>query len=501
MENLSIGTSRELGLVSADTTTTYDISEEFVLPDYVPEIRKLLCTKAQVLPESRYVQGGKLELGGTVTYLIIYTDDEGSLCGTTLSSSYETQIPFDEGQEGIDLTVVDNVNVRVNAQRRLTVKSRLKTRLVGHKREQIQERIAPRSTADEMYLERDILNTETFEICKCSLDNIRMSDTLESSDNQTTKPLWCDAFLVITDTKSQNGSVSARGKVQVKCVCQGNEGIVVLTKELPLAEEIECDECKAGDSVRVMGRCVSLSISNETGEGSNKLFFDICCELECEVLKKHPCSLTRDCYSTKYETEAAYCDKELYNVAKMGNTTFTLNEVIKQKNGEIAEIVEKIATPVLEKAEIKGNKLILNGKITGAVIGKGQPKEDGSYEYVSQGMDVPFKYEYDLGKPIKEHVIRASVDIGNVALSGDGEKINITAELYPAFTVYEKTRERVLDSAVIKKDKEIKKDASSVTAYFPKGSDTLWEIAKRFHTTVSKITEDNESTDKTVLIV
>lgn len=500
MENLSIN-GKGITRVVSDTVTSHEVSEEFVLPDYIPEIRRLLHVKAQPLPESRYVQGEKLELGGTVTYLIIYTDDEGEIRGNSLSSSYEVQLPFIEGSQDITSTVVDSVNVRVNGPRRVTIKSRLKTRLQALSSEVVKEQITPKSTADEMFLERDILDTESFEILKSSLDGIRMSDTFDLSGREEIKPLWCDGYIVITDTKAQNGSVSVRGKVVVKCVCKENDGIITLEKELPLAEELESEGCKVGDSTRASGRCVSLSISNETSERENQLFFDINCELECEVLKRYTVSLTKDSYSTRYESEATYCDKELYNVVKMGNFTFTLSEAVKQKNGEITEIVEKIATPVLEKAEIKGAKLILSGKVQGAIIGKGRIDENGHSEYISQPVELPFKYEYDLGRAVKEYIIYATVDMGEMSLTGEGEKINATIELYPSFIAYEKTKERILDSMAIKKDKEIKRDGAIVTAYFPESNDNLWEIAKRFHTTRAKIEEDNELADGAILIL
>ena len=38
---------------------------------------------------------------------------------------------------------------------------------------------------------------------------------------------------------------------------------------------------------------------------------------------------------------------------------------------------------------------------------------------------------------------------------------------------------------------EHKKDASCVRAYFPKGDESLWDIAKRYHTTREKLMRDN----------
>ena len=69
--------------LTQDTTFTHEAGEEFSLPDYVPEIRRLLNVRAQVLPESKFLgdsgSGTDLEIGGTVTYLLVYTDDRGEL--------------------------------------------------------------------------------------------------------------------------------------------------------------------------------------------------------------------------------------------------------------------------------------------------------------------------------------------------------------------------------------------------------------------------------------
>ena len=41
--------------ISDDTQLNHEVSEEFSLPDYVPEIRKLLVVRACALPESKYI--------------------------------------------------------------------------------------------------------------------------------------------------------------------------------------------------------------------------------------------------------------------------------------------------------------------------------------------------------------------------------------------------------------------------------------------------------------
>ena len=64
-------------------------------------------------------------------------------------------------------------------------------------------------------------------------------------------------------------------------------------------------------------------------------------------------------------------------------------------------------------------------------------------------------------------------------------------EMYPSVSAFSRNVCKILDTAIIKKDKEYKKDAACVRVFFPKDCDILWEVAKKFHTTERKIVEDN----------
>ena len=65
-------------------------------------------------------------------------------------------------------------------------------------------------------------------------------------------------------------------------------------------------------------------------------------------------------------------------------------------------------------------------------------------------------------------------------------------------SVIDKERIESLDTSVLKKDREIKKDAGCVRVYFPKEGDTLWEIAKKYHVTMQALREQNSLDDSNV---
>ena len=494
--NMGIPEKASLSYVSGDTIISHDVSEEFILPDYTPEVRKVLCVKAEALPESKYVsdtQGAaSVEFGGTVTYSVIYTDDEGKLSSTPLSSNYESraQIPAEPSIVFID-TEVDNITCRVNAPRKLTLKSRLKSRIMTLGENEIKENITPLSSADEFFIERMSEKVKTLLVKTSSMQNIHISDKFDMGNLSTFRPIMCDASVIISESKAQPSYVSTRGEVSIKCVCETNEGMVTLSKTMPLAEEIETDGAEIGDNARSVARCVSLSISNEQNGDENQLFFDVSCEIECEVMRNEEKFLTKDCYSTKYESEPTYKQIDVFSVLKNANASFTLSEGVKRKTKDIDEIIEIIANPSYEKTEIKVGKALIMGKLSITVIGKSPKVEDGESEYLSEEYEIPFKYECDIAKTASEPITRATFCIGNINARYDNDKFYCTAEVFPSVCILGKDITTILDTSTLKKDKEIKNNASCVRVYFPKDGDILWEVAKKYHTTSKKIMEEN----------
>ena len=491
--NLTTEEKSQMQRLSGDTVITHEVSEEFNLPDYVPEIRKLLHVRTGALPESRYVsdegEGTGVELGGTVTYTLIYTDDEGNLCSLPLTSTYEARATLSGRPTAVFVdTCVDTVSPRLSAPRRITLKTKMKSRIQGWENCEEKERIENKSAADELFMERQSIDVKSLVIKQLSLSGVKMSDRLDTSGMQDVRPLWCDATAVISDAHAQSNSVSVRGEATVRCVCMSDGEEVTLTKSMPIAEEIEAQGTSQGDMARVISRPVSLSVSSEQNGERAELFFDLTCDLEGEVLKNTSVTLTRDCYSTRHETTEEYKAVDTYTASQARNCSFTVSEGVKRKGKEITKIIDALCDPVYEKTEVKGSRANILGKLCLTLIGSSQG--DNEITYLSESYEVPFKYSLDLGTS-KEPIVRCEPAVGSVSARLDGEKLQINAEVYLALEMIDRERAEIMSLCTLKKDKEIKKDAGCVRVYFPKSGDTLWEIAKKYHVSVDSIREQN----------
>ena len=111
------------------------VSPEFILPDYQPEIKRLLRVRALPLPVDQYIGGSAAEFSGAVEFQALYAAEDGSLWCVTRREDYRLSCPF-EADGGFDLsdgivcdvkTDVEGVSGRVLAPRKLTARCRVRT--------------------------------------------------------------------------------------------------------------------------------------------------------------------------------------------------------------------------------------------------------------------------------------------------------------------------------------------------------------------------------------
>ena len=122
-----------------ENTASADVTEDISIPDYLPEVRRIVGVHAGVTVDGKYLTGEELEADGSVVYTVLYTTADGSLAQLSESTSYTGRVPLKTeddryGSEDIVLSAsAENVNCRVTAPRKITLSSRVKMCAVSQK--------------------------------------------------------------------------------------------------------------------------------------------------------------------------------------------------------------------------------------------------------------------------------------------------------------------------------------------------------------------------------
>jgi hypothetical protein len=86
--------------------------------------------------------------------------------------------------------------------------------------------------------------------------------------------------------------------------------------------------------------------------------------------------------------------------------------------------------------------------------------------------------------------IKTTVDASGTKINLDDNSIMASVVLKTFVTLDSERKQRCLSASYIT-DEEYFKDDSVVTVYYPDASESLFSIAKRFHTSVVEIAESN----------
>ena len=81
-----------------DKTVLTEVAGDFSLPDYQPEIKRLLRIRPCVLPAAPYAGSGSAEFSGTLDYYVLYMGNDGGLYCAPLHTEYALSVPFEQGE-------------------------------------------------------------------------------------------------------------------------------------------------------------------------------------------------------------------------------------------------------------------------------------------------------------------------------------------------------------------------------------------------------------------
>ena len=76
--------NRRVRMPICDRTINTEMSNDYTLPDYQPEIRRILHVNATVTHPTKYVSAAGAEFNGSIDYDLIYVGTDGELYTTNV---------------------------------------------------------------------------------------------------------------------------------------------------------------------------------------------------------------------------------------------------------------------------------------------------------------------------------------------------------------------------------------------------------------------------------
>lgn len=477
-----------------DRQVGVDLSSDFSLPDYQPEIKRLLRVRAVVSPVDKYVGAGNAQFSGTVDYCILYSGNDGALYSATQTEEYQFSVPVEmtsdfEIGEGVlcDVEIApETVSGRVAAPRKLSLRCKLRAAVRIYGIRAVEERV---DATDASAIQRLCGELSCAKVLTGTGEPLTLEDEiLFDAQWSDLRVIFAEGQVLVSEATAGSGCVSCRGDVYLKLLCCHEKGdglSVVQTRKLPFTQSVMVDGCEVNYDACAHGVCSDLHVTVEEG----RVLCDITVRLSARAQRNDSVRYTRDLYSTACKSENQYTELTLPQAIKCVNGNFSYNTTMSLGEAGIRagmNVCDVMMTTMSAAVEQDGGRCYLIGKCRCHLI-----LSDGE-EMSAQELELPYRYEFDATDATVTHY-DAVVDPVSCRARVDGERIAIDAELAVCVATRGVMEACVLSEA--RMGEAVKRTSAVCTVCYPARTDTLWSVAKKYHRTVDAVSVMNSLSD------
>lgn len=507
---------------SAQSQITLD--DDYNVPDYRPDIVKVLKEKGELHFDEVKAAAGAAWLKGRLVFRVLYRSDQenGKI------SCLKGEIPFQEklnmdGVQEYDVIQasgeIEDLTIGVIHSRKISVRAviLLKTEEPQEKEDELCVGIEADDGCEKRYR-----NTNILQLLCMKRDQCRQKSeiTLPSSKPNVHEILWKSLEIRNLDTKMGQDGVKLSGEVLISVLYQEEEEtdrVQWYETVIPLDCGVECDAGTEADIIyKVKARPASMELEVKPDyDGEERvLVLELVMNLDIRVWKEQEISMLEDVYSLKKEIIPVCTGVTLHHISVKNDSQCRLTEQM-----ELAESQEKIlqicsceGTVHLESTELTEQGVRAEGILvtellyitTDDQMPIGSAREIYPFE---QFIEIPQQtVRTERNKPEgpetleQKNKLQTELDCRISQLSAvmlDQDHVEIKAVIGLNLLAFEQEQiDNITDTCEEPLDMEQLQKRPGLVGYIAKDGDSLWSIAKENHTTVEDILRDNHRTDE-----
>lgn len=482
-ENLCI--NQIVGKKVEDVTVEGDV----IIPDVKPDILNAINTNGTVCVYKKEIMDGKVRLDGSINLYIMYLPDNESDCVRSINTSLDfTHImDIEEARENMtfeDDILIKSIECRVLNGRKVNIKANMSISVKLYSNESI-EIISEIENNPDMQLLNNTFEvnsmlgrgtTKVYAKENISIDNIdEVAEIMKMNLNISNK-----------DIKISYNKVLAKADLNVKIMYLTEDNRINVAKsQIPVmgfvdipnvSEENICD-------TRYSIKNVVLKPNNNETHG---IYIEAQIELTCSAYEKKEMNIIQDLYSP--EKEVKFKQREIKAMIGKENIKdlVQINEQV-----QIPEIIghrlyDVEVNPMITSENILNDKIVYDGNVELKFMFESETTAMIDIKTI----ELPFNLSTDVKKIDKQSNLSTNISVSTQDfIIGQNGNIDCRVNLEFEISVSKSRTVNIIEDLNIEESTTEKN--YSMVIYFVKQGDTLWEIAKKFRSTVEDITEVN----------
>ncbi|MBQ2931354.1 MAG: DUF3794 domain-containing protein [Clostridia bacterium] len=476
------------------------VEGDVIVPDVKPDIQKILQVDSSVVINQKNVQNDKVYIQGTVRLNVLYLPDEAeewSVKSILCNQEFNHTIDIKGIKPGMDMCVdaeIEPCEYTLVNSRKLNLRSR-----VGL--------LARLSTSREIELATGLEGGEpieilanTMEIYNPRIDTVREMIVRERLEVPSGSPSICEVLKVSakvcpTELRILDGRAAVSGELKV-CTLYCGEG----EKSAPEAME---HTLSFQESLEVDGLCEGMN--GEIEYMVKDIVYEVCADsdgdrriLSCEVVicaslrafESLECRVIEDAYGKTRSVELQKTPCRIEKMLGCETAQLSLNESVNIPDYLpcIRKLCECTGQATVESVSVSQNTVTVSGYITANFL---YLSDDSSQPVSGFSHVLPFEKCFEFAGLTPDTVCDAHAEVEHIACTINGDKnLGVRAIIAVSIKAIAPYSANLVSDIAYCEDDCMPKCAS-IVVYFVQKGDTLWNIAKKYRTSVDAILSAN----------
>ncbi|MCI8573001.1 MAG: DUF3794 domain-containing protein [Oscillibacter sp.] len=475
-----------------ELTLTQEETAETIVPDYCPDIARIIETDGKVYLHSRELRDGKAELSGTVRVTVLYTPDGESGVRTLEFAMPFTMESDSRGLPGCQYVTAETetefLEARMLNPRKVFTHCKLVTHITGYQRTPLcfctdveaEEALCVEKRQEPQHA---ILLTHIVEKDFTFTEEMNLSPGREGAAELLTNQISSS----VTETKIVGNKLIFKGMFSISLLYRTADGkCSSATAELPFSQIMEVEGVAEGSAAALQLQLTGtdFQIDGDDPEG-RQIAVTLYLHATALLREEQDLTLLSDLYSTAYDMT--------YEATPLTLTSFCESLTRRQTVREVLEI-GVVAESILAISAVCGAVSVgREGSVTAlrsAVTVRALYVDEGGVPLVAERcMDVTCQLELPEGS----HVTAKAVCPEDVqgSLGDRGIEVRFPVD----FRVEAASQAKKICITSAKLDAEAVKDTSSAPSLVLRclgKQETAWDLAKKYNTTIAAILAANQ---------
>ena len=477
-----------------------DSSADYSLPDYNGDVRRILFAHAKVHRSGSFENKDSVDFSGIVAYDIVYADSENKINSVSFNSDYDFTVKCDTDEfvsVNADISVAD-FSLRLLGPRKFSARATVVANAVIS----CEKSLAP---TGDVFDGADGVEVDVSQIQVCCFGHTAEQEReyaeeicrFDGAVLDEVNVILSDAECTIDSVTAEENGACVKGNVRVYALVQSTDGtIFTAEKSIRIDEHVDFSERYEGMRLLPSVRVDSIRHNVNTDENGCAVIANIILSIGVGFVGNQSVEVVTDAYSKTCEVENSYEDFRFREIVCVAVEKEDLTSAIDRESVEIENLRELLvlrADAVIEDCKMEEGMISVLGEIRYSGVASGTDS-NGCIVYYPLKISTKFaknaKFDCQNCDNLSPEIKIICRDAGAVF---DEKEISLSCVADFEILVMRENSQCVLSASKAVEDSNYKNDGTKITVYYPEHGERLFDIAKKFHTTVEKISADNQT--------